>query len=465
VLDYALEGDENNFAVERKSLSDFVASIVLKENWDRELNKLSRARIAGITPIFYIVEASFDDLNKYPCEEIFTSGRVHNDFLIHRWRELEHNHDVHVIFGGDRVGAATAVLSLLKSRKEIIDGDKHAKHSPSALKNKEVCPCWCSDPNADYTAADEGTKLHAAMEKDSLAGLDEEQKAAVLTCMGYIRKLIQPGVEVFKENRLSVYGLTWGTADLLLYNRKESIVDVIDYKFGRCPVEDASTNLQGWCYVIGAMDRFRTDKARMTFILPRQGLVSEHTFKKADLPLMRSRIAGIIERAERAAVESADDPKICRRCGRAGWCRALAKRNCKALAKVGHDLPVGLDTALIEHPEQIAKLLNISPVIEHWLTQVKTAALKKAVENQPIPGYHLVATKGGRVFEDTPEILKTLGEAVTTDEFLSCCLLSVSKFDSLLKAKGIKTKIDEILKEKKLVKTKKDTMYLKKDEN
>jgi len=43
--------------------------------------------------------------------------------------------------------------------------EEHAKHSPSQLKNKKVCPQWTNDSSGDTRAADEGTMLHDVMEK------------------------------------------------------------------------------------------------------------------------------------------------------------------------------------------------------------------------------------------------------------------------------------------------------------
>ena len=42
--------------------------------------------------------------------------------------------------------------------------EEHAKHSPSQLKNKKVCPQWTNDSSGDTTTADEGTMLHDVME-------------------------------------------------------------------------------------------------------------------------------------------------------------------------------------------------------------------------------------------------------------------------------------------------------------
>ncbi|MBP7830996.1 MAG: ERCC4 domain-containing protein [Kiritimatiellae bacterium] len=117
VFDYAWAGDEALFAVERKSLADFIESVVMQDRFRRELQKIKRARAAGMSRIYYVVEANFHDIIRFDYSR-FTSGRVHCDLVFKRWRELDYFHDVHVVWAGDEVGAAHAVFLLLKSRLE-----------------------------------------------------------------------------------------------------------------------------------------------------------------------------------------------------------------------------------------------------------------------------------------------------------------------------------------------------------
>lgn len=117
--DYALDGDEGNFAVERKSLDDFVGSVVMQERLTRELAKRDRARQAGMAAAWYVVEADWCQLKTYQFSR-FTSGRVHAGLLFRRWRELEVHHGIHVTFAHDPAEAAFATYLLLKSRHEQI---------------------------------------------------------------------------------------------------------------------------------------------------------------------------------------------------------------------------------------------------------------------------------------------------------------------------------------------------------
>jgi len=117
-FDYAIEGDQLHFAVERKSRADLIQSLAIQKNYCRELKKIRRARsIQKMTRIFYVVEANREDIERFDYS-IFTGGRVGPDFIFHQLSELEYFHDVHVIFSGDAIGAARDIYRLLKRRAE-----------------------------------------------------------------------------------------------------------------------------------------------------------------------------------------------------------------------------------------------------------------------------------------------------------------------------------------------------------
>lgn len=115
--DYSIEGDQDRFAVERKSLPDLIQSLAIQKNWIRELKKLKRARAAGFSRLIYVVEANREDVEQFNYS-IFTGGRVGPNFIFHQLSELEYTHDVHVVFSGDSLGAARDIYRLLKRRSE-----------------------------------------------------------------------------------------------------------------------------------------------------------------------------------------------------------------------------------------------------------------------------------------------------------------------------------------------------------
>ena len=116
-FDYSLDGDQEFFAIERKSLPDLIQSVAIQKNWIRELKKIRRARAAGFPRLVYVVEAERSDIDHFNYS-IFTRGRVGPAFVFHQLSELEYVHDVHIIFSGDAIGAARDIYRLLKLRSE-----------------------------------------------------------------------------------------------------------------------------------------------------------------------------------------------------------------------------------------------------------------------------------------------------------------------------------------------------------
>ncbi|MDF7824112.1 ERCC4 domain-containing protein [Pontiellaceae bacterium B12227] len=117
-FDYAIEGDQNAFAVERKSLADLIQSLAMSRSFTRELKKIRRARSIHHMPrIFYVVEANREDVDHFDYS-VFMRGRVTPQFIYRQLSILEYVHDVHIIFSGDALGAARDVHRILKRRAE-----------------------------------------------------------------------------------------------------------------------------------------------------------------------------------------------------------------------------------------------------------------------------------------------------------------------------------------------------------
>lgn len=118
VFDYALDGDQEEFAVERKSLADFVGSMIMPDAFDRECNKLLRARAVGMAPITYVVEGRWSQLFKPTTYARFRSKAVGPGLMMQRWRHLQFIERVSVVFACDAEHSAHAVYGLLKIRSE-----------------------------------------------------------------------------------------------------------------------------------------------------------------------------------------------------------------------------------------------------------------------------------------------------------------------------------------------------------
>ena len=106
-----------HFAIERKSVPDFIGSWFSKENKRRERAKITRARKewGDKLPIIYVVEGSELEIEQYPYARWFPSGRVTSNVVKAQISDLQMA-CVQVILCLDRKRAEEKIVSLLKRR-------------------------------------------------------------------------------------------------------------------------------------------------------------------------------------------------------------------------------------------------------------------------------------------------------------------------------------------------------------
>ena len=295
----------------------------------------------------------------------------------------------------------------------------HARYSPSSLTYREICPGWenDNDPDRDTTAADEGTRCHEAMEKESTVGLTEEQTLIVEMCLGYINDLKTPTTKVFKETRLKILD-QFGTADWVLLNGTKA--HLVDTKFGRRSVPDAEVNAQLQAYAIGVWDKWpEIDTITVHILLPRRDEVSTHTFSRgSDYSNIRLRIQTIIARAKQALPEFFNPtPSGCTYCGRTGKCGALAAVALKKAKEATLEKDEILDPS---KPEQISEFLRIAPILEDWIKKVREEALRVHLyEGVEIPGFRCVDRSTPRTITSPMGAWSILQDKMSLDDFMA----------------------------------------------
>jgi len=121
--DYAIKGDEERFAIERKSMNDFVGTI--SSGWERFCRELDRMSAKQFPARIIIIEGDYEAC----CFRHSAGGQIlspsHNHpriepaFVQKRIAELSMM-QVCVLFGGDSVLAAGLAFSIFKRRFEMI---------------------------------------------------------------------------------------------------------------------------------------------------------------------------------------------------------------------------------------------------------------------------------------------------------------------------------------------------------
>ena len=100
--DYTLAGYEDIFTIERKASTGEFATNINEARFSREL-----VRLDGLKHSFLIFEFTLDDVYSFPFNsgipaKIWPKLRVTSNYMLKRIIEIETNHNVKVIFAGDR---------------------------------------------------------------------------------------------------------------------------------------------------------------------------------------------------------------------------------------------------------------------------------------------------------------------------------------------------------------------------
>lgn len=322
------------------------------------------------------------------------------------------------------------------------DSLAHAKFAPSSLGMFEKCPGWRNREEKEEgksEAAEKGTRIHKALEKDSIDDLqDEEERHVAQVLKDYVDAVITENLPALpkpdrRELRLNIDlggGLfTYGTCDrMLIYGSRATM---LDYKTGYLPVEDAETNAQVWSYVIGAFQKYDAlDTIDFYLLVPNQDAVYLHTFKRSDVENMQLRLNTIIRRAQSfdwnaPQVELLNpQPRLCEYCKFQAICPALSAKVLTIGTKLLPGLPVPTSVTINENtpPDDIAALLRLAPFVESWAKEVRGRALKLNMEmGVEIPGYRRIERSTPRTVTSVIATYDAIKNEISIEDFLMAC--------------------------------------------
>lgn len=347
----------------------------------------------------------------------------------------------------------------------------HAKHSPSSLKHKKLCPKW-ENESKDTVFTDDGTKCHEAVETGDLSKLTELQHYYANCAIKYVQPLIDAASEVKKEERLwnadpFLRDLTHGSPDLMAW-AGETHLDIVDYKFGRLPVDPAEFNLQAKAYVLAAFDTYpKLETITFHFIHPRLAdHDSHHTFERRQRDALRDEIYSIVYAAENEQYEATPDTEACLYCKKRGTCTALLTE----LVRYAHQMHLSditdynLDLTV---PENRAKLFELLKTLSKAVGQAQDKLTEAHLNGDEIPGYELKFRKGARSIRDTIKAWETVKDVVDLEEFLKSCKVKMGDLEELVVKKAedprsAKVKLTMALESSGALVTEEETKYLTK---
>lgn len=212
---------------------------------------------------------------------------------------------------------------------------------------------------------------------------------------------------IFLERKLDLTEYVkegFGTGDAGII--ADSILDVIDLKYGKGVPVSAENNKQMMVYALGWLLEFEhlydIKTVRLTIYQPRIDNYSSWELPVTDLKEWAEKE---LKPLAALAFEGKGDFKPgshCRFCRAKATCKANANYNLE-LAQHEFAEPVLLSD------EEVADILNRADAFSNWIKSVEDHALAEAVnKNKKWPGYKLVEGRSNRVYSDETKVVEVL---------------------------------------------------------
>ena len=227
----------------------------------------------------------------------------------------------------------------------------------------------------------------------------------------------------------------FGTGDATIIS--DTMLDVIDLKYGKGVPVDAVDNPQTRLYMLGTIHLFGNlydfPKVRGTIIQPRLDSVTEETLTVEEL--LEWAKTEVVERAEMAWEGRGEflPGDHCRFC--------VAKAVCSARAAAALKIfDTGLDGPALLPDEQIPDILAFAAIAKSWIKDLEDYAQSQAIRGQQWQGYKLVRGRSVRSWKDPEAVADNLLRAgYKREDIFKNDLRSVSEVEKLLGKKSFRT--------------------------
>jgi len=334
---------------------------------------------------------------------------------------------------------------------------EHSKIGASSYYRWKACPGsvvlsqGVESPESPY--AREGTQAHdvAAGVLEHMffqngkpivpLGFPPEGMDAVRTYTDFIKREANLlGCEVGEDHILiehkfdlsAVHPDLYGTADCVLYSKKEKKLMVIDYKHGAGIPVEVEDNVQLQYYGLGALlsTNYPCRTVELVIVQPRcehsDGPIRRWDISAIDLLNFSADLARDARLTEfpDAAVNAGDH---CRFCPAAPVKCPVLHKKAQAMAKIEFK---SIDTY---DPKKLSRALDSISLMKVWIKTVEEFAFNRALAGQAPPNYKLVQKRAVRAWKRSEEQIKrALVDLVDEDEMYNKKILSPAQMEKVL---------------------------------
>ncbi|GAX46797.1 DUF2800 domain-containing protein [Pseudolactococcus reticulitermitis] len=235
----------------------------------------------------------------------------------------------------------------------------------------------------------------------------------------------------------------YGTSDVVIMT--DSILHIVDLKFGKGVPVSAVENTQLMLYALGTYYEFNMaydfDTVRMTIHQPR--LYDTSTYELSVEELLDWAETFVKPRAELAMAGEGDyapSDKACQWCPAKAVCKARADKNLQNAIKYDFADSNELET------EAISDVLSQAKEIKKWLEDVEEYALVQARdEGKHFPGWKLVAGRSNRKITNADVAASLLTDAGFTEIFKPRELLTLTAIEKMVGKKQFGDLLNDII--------------------
>ncbi len=310
---------------------------------------------------------------------------------------------------------------------------QHLKYGGSTATRTLNCPAWVRLIPDNYVdkpsvAAERGSRLHDIMERyyesddvalaQLTADLNTDDRVAIESAIVATDQVLdmQDTDEYFLESFITMGENIGGSADMIAVSNHAIVI--IDYKFGRVPVENDDQLL---FYAACAIDTFGFEQRNVytAIVQPavsHEPIVQQHT--QSDVHAFKEKFL--------AAVADVNNEPFC-----GDWCKYCpAAPVCPAKKRQVSEF-LNYDP---KEQKQLSEAMKLTSQMKAQITAVEAAALENLEEGKPVPGFKLVNKRPVSRWTDEYAVLDRLKRArhIAKKDYLDEKLKSPAKLRDLL---------------------------------
>jgi hypothetical protein len=292
-------------------------------------------------------------------------------------------------------------------------------------------------PEESSADATEGTMLHSVLAGFVPEKLTSEQERALDYCRRMETKTF---AEVFGEKKARVtreIELEMELNNCTLTGHPDAIFTspgkalVMDWKFGRNPVDPAEINQQLRGYALLVAEKFLAQEITVCIVQPRANLVTVCKYTAADIEAAVEDIQNTVWKcmAEQKPVTIPGESQ-CRYCRARATCPSLTDQSA-TLAIVDQNAITGDNAADLWRKTKLVEK-HLGAIKSRIYLMVSTAE----AEGRTIPGLTMKAGASRRTITDPTAAFNALASFISAEQFTSCCTVKIGELEEVFREKS-----------------------------